>query len=332
MLGVVSQAMTPTGVELHGLLASALPDFIGAYKGGRNESIMHGEVDGQWVDYDMSGAYGTCMRQLGHPDYARLRRLTWDDLIAGLENDSNFLITNYVVAYVDFVCPDGMKYPPFAVRVDETATVYSLKGRVRCTGPELDAALRSGVKITILHAWIIPWSRDYVENSNGVKEMVEINHPFKEVITWLQQERLKYPKRSAQERTCKDLSNNFYGALSQGLNSKSGYDARHNCMRVIEGGYLASPVLASYVTGFIRAFLFELMNNVAKLGGRIISCTTDGFLTDIVNLEEQLMDETKFSKDETKLLRRFRQSRSEVVKTDDACGLEVKTEVGSVYT
>lgn len=145
--------------------------------------------------------------------------------------------------------------------------------------------------------------------------------------------RLKYPKKSATERNFKDLVNNIYGLLAQGINNKVSFDARHNCMRPIRGGKHANPILASYVTGFIRAFLCELMNNVNKIGGRIISCTTDGFITDITNLEGKLLDETMFTSRETLLLRLFRASRKEVLGPKKAVfGLEIKSQVRDVWS
>lgn len=156
MLGDSSKTLTPTGVELHNKLALALPYFIGSYKGGRNESFMYGLIIGVFTDYDMTGAYGTVMRMMGDPDYSGLRKLTTADIMEGLNVDETFLTNNYVGCYIKFECPEGLNYPPFAVRVDKTAIVYPRKGVCNCTGPELDVALRLGVKVEVIEGWMIP--------------------------------------------------------------------------------------------------------------------------------------------------------------------------------
>ncbi len=58
-------------------------------------------------------------------------------------------------------------------------------------------------------------------------------------------------------------------------------------MAVMVGGELSNPVIASSITGFIRAVVGEALNNIEKLGGRVISVTTDGFITDVKDLEEK---------------------------------------------
>ena len=48
---------------------------------------------------------------------------------------------------------------------------------------------------------------------------------------------------------------------------------------------LTNPLVASYTTDFIRAVLRESIIEVVNRGGRIVSCTTDGFITDLPGLD-----------------------------------------------
>lgn len=80
-----------------------------------------------------------------------------------------------------------------------------------------------------------------------------------------------------------------YGLISQGLGGKRKFDIKANDMAVMKGGEFSNPVLASSVTGFIRAVISETLNNIHEMGGYVISVTTDGFITNIDNLEERLL-------------------------------------------
>jgi hypothetical protein len=47
---------------------------------------------------------------------------------------------------------------------------------------------------------------------------------------------------------------------------------------------LTNPILASWTTAFIRSVIGECLHNTHKPGGKVVSDTTDGFITDIENL------------------------------------------------
>ena len=51
--------------------------------------------------------------------------------------------------------------------------------------------------------------------------------------------------------------------------------------KVFVPGELTNPVVAAWCTGYIRAVLSEQLFMVQKRGGRIISCTTDGYICDL---------------------------------------------------
>lgn len=85
------------------------------------------------------------------------------------------------------------------------------------------------------------------------------------------------------------IGNSGFGLVCQGLSSKRKYDIKTKGMIPMSGGELSNPVIAASITGFIRAVIAETLRNIQKLGGRVISVTTDGFVTDVENLEEKLL-------------------------------------------
>lgn len=60
-------------------------------------------------------------------------------------------------------------------------------------------------------------------------------------------------------------------------------------MTIMSAGELSNPIIAASITGFIRAIIAETLNNIKKLDRCVISVTTDGFITDVENLEDKLL-------------------------------------------
>lgn len=71
--------------------------------------------------------------------------------------------------------------------------------------------------------------------------------------------------------------------------NKKVFDIKTGEMRRIEASVLTNPILASYTTAFTRCLVGECLHNISRLGGRVVSVTTDGFLTDVANLEEKIL-------------------------------------------
>lgn len=113
-----------------------------------------------------------------------------------------------------------------------------------------------------------------------------------------------------------------YGQACQGISGKKSLDTVTATMQIVPPSPLSNPIIASWITGSARTVLGEVMNNVKKLGGRIVSATTDGLITDIDNLENTLL---KTDLDNT-FLKSFRTQR-ELLGHADCTALELKTEV-----
>jgi hypothetical protein len=91
-------------------------------------------------------------------------------------------------------------------------------------------------------------------------------------------------------------------------NKKSFYSLTGKNFRV-SATELSNPILASWITAFIRSVIGECLHNIKTLGGKIVSVTTDGFITNLENLEELLLT---LPIEDTILLRKYRSLRVEL--------------------
>jgi hypothetical protein len=89
----------------------------------------------------------------------------------------------------------------------------------------------------------------------------------------------------------------------------------------MKAGVLSNPLICSSITAFVRCVIAECLNNINKMGGRVISATTDGFITDVEDLEEKLLT---LPVEQTLFLRYFRLMRRLLSNTPQ--GLEKKHE------
>jgi len=88
----------------------------------------------------------------------------------------------------------------------------------------------------------------------------------------------------------KFLANAGIGQMARGLNRKPRFDSKTNSTKILPSGELVSPLYAGWITSFIRTTLSELMN--IHHDSLIISCTTDGFISNRKNLEINHPDQT----------------------------------------
>lgn len=301
MVGNLISKLTPKDARAIELSKYILP-FIRGYRGGRNESLMYGidlmGNDKKWFDYDLTSAYTTVMSILGHPDTDKAVRI----FNKTVENMSvNTLIFNYIILEVKYKFNKDVKYPCIPSRVDDNVDIYPLEGESTITGLEYLVARSMGCHIVVKDGVMIPFKRYLSEAekkreklllpSNKDKLKIDLNYvsPYSRIMKVLQAKRRKYPKKTFYNYLYKEIGNSIYGQVAMGISGKKSFDVKTNQHLAIEGGELSNPILASYITGFTRALIGECMNNIQKIGGRIISVTTDGFITDVDNLEEKLL-------------------------------------------
>lgn len=320
-LGNQGNVSTPKGIKTLGESAFFMNLFIASYRGGRNESFIFGKVPGTYYDYDLTSAYTTGMTFLGHPNYKHLKRL-----LPGMELKLSLeqLISDYIVMEVEFKFPKNIKYPSIPCNVDQDVSAYTLKGRSVITGIEYYLAKQQGCEITLLNGCRIPSQKDR-EGDRTMEEFTFLDlmtkTPFKEVIKILQALRREHPKGTIMNYLYKEIGNSIYGLTAMGLSGKSSFDIKTQQPVRIYGGPYTNPLIASYTTAFVRSVISECLQNIDLLGGHVISVTTDGFITNIVDLEDKLM---RLDKNKTVLFRMYKVLRSNLTDglSDDA--LELK--------
>jgi hypothetical protein len=304
-LGDVSSTITPKGLNEIREIGFLLPYYIANYKGGRNECFMYGvDTKSNWFDYDLTSAYTTVMSMAGHPDYAECRRLS----VPELQNMSNYdVLYSYMIIHADFEFPESTKYPSIPCFVDENCTVFPLKGRAVLTGSEYLLAKAQGCNFVFRDLFLIPFKK--------LTETKEIK-PFNLILKQIQEKRREYPKGTINNLMYKEIGNSIYGSVVRGISNKRKYDTKTKTTQRLSGDELSNPIIASWTTAFIRSIIGECLDSIQQLEGLVVSVTTDGFITNIVDLENKISEKYLFSE--------FKQIRK--LLSDDDTGLELKNE------
>lgn len=144
--------------------------------------------------------------------------------------------------------------------------------------------------------------------------------PFTGVIREVQRKRVEYPKGDINNNLYKQIGNSIYGSVVRGINDKRKVDLKSGVSKRLEPTKLSNPIMASWITAFIRSIIGECLHYIDKLGGKVVSVTTDGFITDIGNLEDKLLGLLG----EKSLFKQYRLFRSVLTKDPNSNGLELK--------
>ena len=155
----------------------------------------------------------------------------------------------------------------------------------------------------------------------------EINEafPFKNIIKTVQAKRREFAKGTISNLMYKEMGNSVYGSLVRGMGDKKRFDNRTREMMRLPAHKLSNPLLASWITGFIRGIIGECLQAIHDLDGVIISVTTDGFITDIKDLEGKMTGNNKYF-----LFNQFKTLREEI--SGNNSGLEIKHEGAGIIT
>jgi len=235
------------------------------YYGGRNETFLYGihhAKDG-WNDYDLSGAYPTAMAMLRTPNFDQIQVMTGD--ILSIDR------LGYVFGLVDFEFPPNTPFPCLPVKDDQgRGLIFPLKGRTFASSPELYLALRFGAKIK--------WVKYGLQV--GTFEKFDIQEALTDLVWQRAEAKRIYGKGSIQEIRLKEMINSIYGKLAQGLAGKRNYSTRIDKVEDTPPSRITQPLLASMTTSLVRAIVTAAMHQLYLKGYRVVSVTTDGFLTD----------------------------------------------------
>lgn len=198
---------------------------------------------------------------------------------------------SYTVIYTEFKFPKDTMYPSIACKLDEDSCSYPLRGTSIITGMDYVVAKNLGCEFRIKDIYHIPFK--WIKEVKGNKKVLKLRKaPFKDCIKEIQGLRRKYEKDSFENLMYKEIGNSLYGLVVRGINNKMKYDVRSGEMKRMEGNDLSNPIIASWITSFIRCVIGELLGKVDKLGGDVVSTTTDGFITDVEGLEEKVLKST----------------------------------------
>jgi hypothetical protein len=241
-------------------MRAAFSDFIiKTAHGGRGECMYAGPTPvGTFNDIDVGSAYPTTFAMFGIPHYAGARVCLDPEQYRG--HKLGFALVKVLH------CPENLRYPVFPMEGSGQNLMFPRYGMSYCTAAEVEVALNLGYKIEILHGVIIPW----------LDELAFFADPF---VTGVRDERAKYLKGSFDNEYIKLVGNGLTGKLGQGLREKRVFDAGEMKSVELEESSITSEIFFSSITGFIRALMAELMNSIPQ-HRLIVSCTTDGFLTD----------------------------------------------------
>jgi hypothetical protein len=295
--------MTPKGLNVINKIGFVLPFYTANYKGGRNECFMFG-VDrcNEWFDYDLTSAYTTVMSMAGHPEYEKCKRLKTSELLSLSPQE---ILYNYLILYADFEFPETTKYPSIACYVDENCTVYPLKGSCVLTGAEYLLAINQGCKFVFKEIYITPITKSEYRDYK----------PFGTVLKRVQEQRREYSKGTINNYMYKEIGNSIYGSVVRGIGDKRKFDIKSKGTIRMIGDDLTNPLIASWTTAFIRSIIGECLHSIQQLGGLVVSVTTDGFITNIVGLEDKISGNF--------LLGEFKKIREDL--SGNNKGLELKT-------
>lgn len=302
----VGKSLTPKGLSVLKEIGIKSTMYIANYRGGRNESFMYGfEKDTYWFDVDLISAYTTAMKLIGTPVYDK------GELIKDTDTFKNMswkrMINSYTILSVDFEFPDSIKYPSIPCDVEEGVNCYPLKGSAIITSLDYLVALKQGADITIKEGYTIPFKTFTVDDKDVVEKV------FSGCIAEIQSMRSQHPKGTISNALWKEIGNSIYGLVVRGINEKLKFDARSGEMKRMDGNELSNPLIAGWITSFVRGVIGELLHGVQLLGGKVVSVTTDGFICDIDDFEKKFSELKSFSKSLYWEYRNAKESKDEIL-------------------
>jgi hypothetical protein len=158
------------------------------------------------------------------------------------------------------------------------------------------------------------------EKINKSTNKIESIKPFHNILKDIQEQRRVFPKGHINNMLYKEIGNGIYGNVCRGISNKMSYDSLTKESLRVGGTLLSYPILGSWTTAFIRSVVVECLHNIQRLNGKVVSVTTDGFVTNLEDLESKLLN---LPSDDIVLLTKYRFLRHDLSGVPDA--LEQKT-------
>ncbi len=249
-------------------IASVLKNIaMKSYYGGRNECFTNGIWEGLTNDMDLVGAYATAMSLTPDIDYSIPPHVIHNSLL------TLSIIRHDTIGfgYIKFKFPDDTMYPCIPVKDKEgRGLIYVKEGETYCTAPEVYIALLMNAKIEAVDFYF-PVT---VYNKNSLMSVVKYFTNLKDIA------KETYGEKSVMEQKYKEMLNSIYGKFAQGLKYKKMYNLQSGETEEIGVSPISSAVIASHVTGLVRALVSGAITELYTKNRKVHSVTTDGFITD----------------------------------------------------
>jgi hypothetical protein len=130
---------------------------------------MYGiDLNTYWNDYDLISAYTTILSEAGDPDYNKGVILT-EALLAALSEEE--ILYSYTYIKCKFQFPSEVKYLSIPCYLDETTTVYPLKGEAVLTGAEYLLSQPQKCIIEFEEGYYIPFKKSLKPFELIIKEI-----------------------------------------------------------------------------------------------------------------------------------------------------------------
>ena len=196
--------------------------------------------------------------------------------------------------------------------------------------PEIDDL---GKKIELINNKFVITSENANDKDKILIDYSKFFRPFGFMYD-LQVERRKHPKKSFLNLLQKMYGNGAYGKVAQGIGNNDKFSIKEDATTRMPGTEYSNPILASYITGFARCALGEMMHNMNFIpNAKIVSCTTDGFITNVENLEDKLLELAKTNKKvKITFLKLYRFLRNLLTDGSDPRALELKTSNSTMFS
>ena len=253
-------------------IARGVSEYLMAksYQGGRTEVYETGPSEPGAVlnDIDMKSAYPTAQIGLRLADFERTFNTT---------DPREFTADRLGAAEVEFDSPASLEFPVFTVKTNH-GLVSPLRGETVATSPEIAAAVHLGVAINIKRGVIIPWTSDQATPVlQFTRDLTAARDRYKETQTLPSGREIRVD--TLESLAVKTITNSLYGKMGQGVHPTNVFDSRTGLTRPLGGSPVSCAAFAAYTTGVTRAAIAEMINRIPA-HRRVVSVSTDGFLTD----------------------------------------------------
>ncbi len=262
-----------------------LHDFSSAaYAGGFNTCSIPGVYENiHTYDYDLENAYPTAMCLVFDIDYDNPIEREFKNEELSLQAFRTPV--DPLFALVDFEFPKNVRYPCIPIHDDGSIIFPRCGEAVYTSGPSLYLALRLGAKIHVRRGYMAR-----IKMTDQLTPSMSLRVACKQMVKDRTIAKNIYGKGSVEELLCKIFVNGSYGKIAQDVIEKHTWDGWNEHMQNIGYSAITSPERAALITDIVRCMLIGTMNQIADMGRRTFSVTTDGFISEASLIDVNSVD------------------------------------------